>query len=166
VTRPRPTGPLGEVLAEVWPGFFQQAFVVADLDAARAALGAAIGVERWNVLPAAMLPYELRGRTVECSLGLAFARSGGVQLELIRPEAGEGLHVEFLAEHGPGAHHLGFLVDTLEETLADATGAGVPVAMSGEFGTLRFAYLDTWDALGSYVEVVEDPDGIMRDLTP
>ena len=37
---------------------------------------------------------------------------------------------------------------------------------SGQFGTLRFCYLDTWDALGSYVELVEDPDAVMSQLMP
>ena len=38
--------------------------------------------------------------------------------------------------------------------------------MGGQFGSLRFCYLDTWDALGLYVELVEDPDAMMMSLMP
>lgn len=38
--------------------------------------------------------------------------------------------------------------------------------MGGEFGSLRFCYLDTWDALGAYVELVEDPAAMMMSIMP
>jgi hypothetical protein len=38
--------------------------------------------------------------------------------------------------------------------------------MGGQFGTLRFCYADTWDALGVYTELVEDPDGMMMSIVP
>jgi Glyoxalase/Bleomycin resistance protein/Dioxygenase superfamily len=86
-----------------------------------------------------------------------------VQIELLQPVGGEGLHVEFLETNGPGAHHLGFIVDRIDDELA---AAEFPDVMSGQFGSLRFCYLDTWDALGAYVELVEDPDAMMRQLMP
>ena len=49
---------------------------------------------------------------------IGFARSGNVQIELLQPVRGEGLHVEFLASNGPGAHHLGFLVDDIDAEVA------------------------------------------------
>jgi hypothetical protein len=154
------------VLARIGPGFFQQAFVVDDIDAAQPAFTETIGCPRWATLPATSLPYRLRGGDVECSLALAFARSGDVQIELLQPVAGEGIHVEFLERHGPGAHHLGFLVDRLADELAFAAQAGFGEVMGGAFGNLRFAYLDTWDVLSTYIELVEDPDGMMAQLMP
>jgi methylmalonyl-CoA/ethylmalonyl-CoA epimerase len=153
------------VLARIGGGFFQQAFVVDDLDAAQTAF-TTLGATPFVVLPASPLPYRYRGRDVECSIALGFARSGGVQIELVHPVAGEGIHVEFLATNGPGAHHLGYLVDDIDAELAFAASAGFDDVMSGAFGRLRFAYLDTWDALGSYTELVEDPDGLMVQLMP
>jgi hypothetical protein len=154
------------LLARVTPGLFQEAYVVADLDAAMAACTATLGASSFATLPPAMLPYRYRGRTVECSLAIGFARTGDLQLELIQPVAGEGLHAEFLAARGPGAHHLGFLVDDLDAELAAAAAAGFPEVMGSEFGTLRFAYVDTAAAWGPYVELVEDPDGMMAQLMP
>jgi methylmalonyl-CoA/ethylmalonyl-CoA epimerase len=154
------------VLARVGSGLFQQAFVVDDVGAAQDAFRRAIGCEQWVTLPATPLRYRYRGRDVECALELAFARSGDVQIELIRPVSGEGLHVEFLATHGPGAHHLGFLVGNLDDEVAVAGKEGFDAVMGGVFGSLRFVYLDTWDALGTFMELVEDPDGMMRQLMP
>ena len=157
---------IAEVLARIGSGFFQQAYVVDDLDAAREAMTATLGCSEFNVLPAVPLPYRYRGRDVECAIALAFARSGRVQIELLQPVSGEGLHVEFLGTNGPGAHHLGFLVDSLDGELAAADATGFGEVMSGQFANLRFAYLDTWDAFGAYIELVEDPDGLMAQLMP
>ena len=44
-----------------------------------------------------------------------------------------------------------------------ATSSG---KVSNQFGSLRFCYLDTWDALGLYVELVEDPDAMMMAIMP
>ena len=156
----------GSLLARFGDGLFQQAFVVADLDTAQRACAETLGCETFVTLPPASLPYRYRGDDVECALAIAFARSGNVQIELIQPVSGRGLHEEFLTARGPGAHHLGFLVDDLDRALATAAAAGHAEAMSGQFGALRFAYVDTFEALGVYLELVEDPDGMMYQLMP
>ncbi len=155
-----------DLLAHLTPRLFQQAFVVADLPAAATAMRATLGCDEFMMLPAADLDYQLRGATVSCALELGFARSGNMQIELLQPQRGEGLHVEFLATNGPGLHHLGFMVDDLEAITDLAARAGHPQLMGGAFGSLRFAYLDTWTAMGLYAEVVEDPDGMMWGLKP
>jgi len=157
---------IGDLLATIGDGLFQQAFVVDDIAGARVAMRTTLGCGEFVELPAADLEYELRGARVSCALALAFARSGNVQIELLQPVRGEGMHVEFLAANGPGAHHLGFLVDDLDAVVALAAARGFPNVMGGQFGTLRFCYLDTWDALGLYVELVEDPDAMMMSIMP
>jgi catechol 2,3-dioxygenase-like lactoylglutathione lyase family enzyme len=157
---------VGELLAGIGDGLFQQAFVVADLEPAQASMRATLGCSEFVNLPAADLDYDLRGARVSCALELGFARSGNVQIELIRPVRGEGLHVEFLASNGPGAHHLGFLVDDLDAVVATAAASGFARLMGGQFGSLRFCYLDTWNALGLYTELVEDPDAMMTSIMP
>jgi catechol 2,3-dioxygenase-like lactoylglutathione lyase family enzyme len=158
--------PLTGLLGRVAPRLFQQAYVVADIEAAQQAFRDHLGCAKFTTLPATPLPYRFRGRDVECALALAFGRSGGVQIELLQPVSGEGVHVEFLASNGPGAHHLAFYVDDLEAELAQTRRDGIADVMAGEFGSLRFAYLDTFEALGLYTELVEDPDGMMEQLTP
>jgi methylmalonyl-CoA/ethylmalonyl-CoA epimerase len=157
---------IGTLLDRIGDGLFQQAYVVADLAEAEAAMQTAIGCGPFVDLPAADLDYELRGAKVSCALAIGFARSGNLQIELLQPVRGEGLHVEFLAANGPGAHHLGFIVEDLDAVAALGAAEGFPNVMGGTFGRLRFCYLDTFAALGQYVELVEDPDGMMMSLMP
>jgi methylmalonyl-CoA/ethylmalonyl-CoA epimerase len=157
---------IGSLLARIGDGLFQQAFVVADLEPAQRAMRDTLGCGEFVNLPATDLDYELRGQPVSCALALGFARSGNVQIELLQPLRGEGLHVEFLATNGPGAHHLGFLVDDLDAVVAVGAANRFPNVMGGQFGSLRFCYLDTWAALGLYVELVEDPDAMLMSIMP
>jgi len=157
---------VGGLLARFGGGLFQQAFVVADLAAAEHAMRTTLGCGEFVNLPADDLAYDLRGERVSCALALGFARSGNMQIELIQPVRGSGLHVEFLASHGPGVHHLGFLVDDIDAVVAFGAANGVANVMGGRFGSLRFCYLDTFDALGVYVELVEDPDAMLMAIMP
>lgn len=157
---------VGELLARIGGGLFQQAFVVDDLTGAEVAMQRTLGCGEFVELPPTDLDYVLRGRRVRCALAIGFARSGDLQIELLRPVRGEGVHVEFLRDRGPGLHHLGFLVDDRDATIAAADALGFPDVMSGEFGSLRFAYLDTMAALGVFAEIVEDPDGMLMGMMP
>jgi glyoxalase/bleomycin resistance protein/dioxygenase superfamily protein len=156
----------GELLGRIGDGLFQNAFVVADRAAAEQALCAQLGCSEFVDLPATDLEYDVRGSRVSCALALGFARSGNVQIEVIEPVRGESLHAEFLASHGSGSHHLGFLVDDADAVVAFAGARGIAKVMGGEFGRLRFRYLDTFDAIGLYVEIVEDPDQMMMSIMP
>ena len=157
---------IGGLLARIGSGLFQQAYVVGDRERAEQAMRDTLGCGEFVDLPATDLEYELRGEQVSCAIALGFARSGNMQIELLEPVRGEGLHVEFLASNGPGLHHFGFLVDDLDDVIAVGAAAGFPKLMGSQFGSLRFCYLDTWDALGVYVELVEDPDEMMMSIVP
>jgi hypothetical protein len=157
---------LGALLGRVGAGLFQQAYVVDDFDGSQRAFSEALGCGTFVTLPASDLEYDYRGGRITSALEIGFARSGNVQIELIRPVRGTGLHAEFLADHGPGAHHLGFLVDDLDADVAAASDLGFARVQGATFGDLRFCYLDTFDALGLYVELVEDPTGMMMSLMP
>jgi catechol 2,3-dioxygenase-like lactoylglutathione lyase family enzyme len=157
---------IGGLLARIGSGLFQQAYVVADRDAAEQAMRETLGCGPFVDLPPDDLEYDLRGARVSCALALGFARSGNTQIELLQPVRGEGLHVEFLASNGPGLHHLGFLVDDIDDGIAFGNANGFPKVMGGQFGSLQFCYLDTWDALGLYVELVADPDQMMMSIMP
>jgi len=154
------------LLARIGSCYFQQAYVVADLEEAMSAFSKTVGCDKWTTFPAVGTPYRYRGRDIESSVALAFSRSGRVQIELLHPIDGEGLTHDFLAEHGPGAHHIGFLVDDADAETDRAAADGIEAVMSGHIGTLHFVYLDTFDDLGLYVELIEDPDGLIAQLTP
>jgi len=160
------TASVNALLGRVGGGLFQQAFVVEDFAGAQQSMRAALGCSEFVTLPATEIEYDFRGGRTTCAIEIGFARSGNVQVELLRPVRGVGLHSEFLASNGPGAHHLGFLVDDLDVEVAAARVLGFERLQGATFGALRFCYLDTWDDLGLYVELVEDPEEMMMALMP
>lgn len=86
----------------------------------------------------------------------AFAQLGPVMLELMEHVDGKSIHVGFLDDKGEGLHHLGFEVDDLAASVAEAERRGLRVTQgfTREDGS-GFAYLDT-DAVGGAVfEVVQ-----------
>jgi len=157
---------MSSLLGRVGGGLFQQAFVVDDFDGSQRALREALGCSSFATLPPSDLEYDFRGGRTTCALEIGFARSGNVQIELIRPVRGTGLHSEFLAANGPGAHHLGFMVDDIDAEIREARALGFENVQSATFGPLRFCYLDTFQAFGLYVELVQDPTGMMMSLMP
>lgn len=157
---------INALLARVGAGLFQQAFVVDDFTGAQQAMRASLGCGEFVTLPATDIEYDFRGGRTTCALEIGFARSGNVQIELLCPVRGIGLHSEFLASNGPGVHHLGFLVDDLDAEVAAAGALGFERVQGATFGALHFCYLDTWDSLGLYVELVEDPEAMMMALMP
>jgi hypothetical protein len=157
---------MSPLLGRIGAGLFQQAYVVDDFEGAQRALRESLGCSPFVTLPPSDLEYDFRGGRTTCALEIGFARSGNVQIELIRPVRGAGLHAEFLAANGPGAHHLGFMVDDIDAEADAAAALGFANLQGATFGQLHFCYLDTFDAFGLYVELVQDPTGMMMSLMP
>jgi catechol 2,3-dioxygenase-like lactoylglutathione lyase family enzyme len=86
----------------------------------------------------------------------AFAQLGPVMLELMEHVEGKSIHVGFLDEKGEGLHHLGFEVDDLAASVAEAERRGLRVTQgfTREDGS-GFAYLDTDTVGGAVFEVVQ-----------
>ncbi len=97
---------------------------------------------------------------------IALANIGPLRIELIQPLEGDTVYAEFLRDHGYGIHHLGILVDDMQEALALAAAAGVAVAMDGSGfgldGDGHYAYLDTEGRLGTTVELIQRPKRRMQ----
>jgi catechol 2,3-dioxygenase-like lactoylglutathione lyase family enzyme len=156
---------VGALLARVGGGIFQNAWVVPDLAAAQAAFTTAFGCDDWVQFE--MDPvWHIDGEAVSSPISCSFARAGNQQIELMQPLGQEGIVATHLARFGPGPHHLGTRVDDLDAAVAAATADGFPVAMRADIGPLRLAFLDTVDALGVHLELLEDPDGMLWATKP
>jgi methylmalonyl-CoA/ethylmalonyl-CoA epimerase len=96
---------------------------------------------------------------------VALSYLGPTRIELIEPLEGDTVYADFVAEHGYGVHHFGVLVDDMEAALAEAEAAGLAMTMDGSGfgrdGDGHYAYLDTEDALGVTIELIERPKGRM-----
>jgi methylmalonyl-CoA/ethylmalonyl-CoA epimerase len=153
------------LLARVSGGLFQQAWVVDDLPAAEDAMRKTLGCGEFTKFRMDE-PWTLRGEPVSCPLDLGFARSGNMQIELMQPLGNVGVQAEFLAERGAGPHHFGVLVADLDASLAAAAEDGFPAVMHGQFAAVRLAFVDTLETLGIYIELIEDPQGLLWATAP
>src|SRR5260370_20264947 len=106
----------------------QVAYVVTDLDEGVRRLGPRLGVSRWlgwrytaGYLPQRMFrdqPGDFESHGVIADYGPS--------LEIIAPLGGRSVFTEFLDAHGPGLHHLGYFVPSLDEERDRLTALGLP----------------------------------------
>jgi catechol 2,3-dioxygenase-like lactoylglutathione lyase family enzyme len=136
----------------------QVAWVTDEIGATEELLRAQFGTAAWTRIPDVHFGPEhsrLRGEPHDFTAHISLAYAGDLQLELIEPVSGASVHAEFLADHGPGLHHVCFNVDDLAAACARAEAAGVPVLQTGSMmdGEIEFAYLDGSSAGAPYIEL-------------
>lgn len=155
---------MNDIEALVDGHLFQLAFVVRDLDAALARYTRVLGGAPWRIFTFSAAIHRqaaYRGRTTEFSARLAL-NGTSPQYELIEPQRGPGVHEDSLRERGEGFHHVGVIVESLDDTMARMTAAGYEAIQTGAgFGAAgdgRYAYFDTVADLGCFVEAVEPPE--------
>ncbi len=89
------------------------------------------------------MTYNYRGAQEECSIRLAFGRSGAVEIELIEWVSGGCPHKEFLDAGREGMHHLRFIVADVDTQVEAAQAVGYEAIWSKRFGEgLAVAYLE------------------------
>jgi len=89
-------------------------------------------------------------------LKLAFAQSGPLKLELIQPVSGKSIFMDFLNEHGPGLHHLRYIVPDIEKCISGVKKKGFQIISKGRgiHTNSTWAYIDTREILdGVLIEV-------------
>lgn len=140
----------------------QMAFVVPDLDVAIEQWLRVQGVGPFHVMRhCAVSNAVYRGtRPVEVDFGVAIAQMGGVQVELIEQYCDTpSAYRDVYARGEGGFHHTCVVVPDIEGAIAHYAAQGAPVAIRGDFGAVRWAYIDTRPQLGCMTELVgEHPD--------
>jgi methylmalonyl-CoA/ethylmalonyl-CoA epimerase len=71
------------------------------------------------------LKYEGTEEISDQQVRVAFFQIGETRIELLEPTATDSPIAKFLEKRGPGLHHIAYLVDDLEATLAALKSAGV-----------------------------------------
>ncbi len=123
------------------PPVNQVGFVVKDLDQAIALYTPMFG--DFTQMDAPDMEWDYRGSAEVSSLRLAFANSGDVEIELIEWVSGKTPHKEFLDAGREGMHHLRFIVDNLDQSVAEAAEHGYESIWQKRFGEgLAAAYLE------------------------
>ena len=140
----------------------QMAFVVPDLDAAVRHWVEVQGVGPFHVMRHCQVSNAIyRGtQPVEVDFGVAIAQMGSVQVELIQQYCDTpSAYRDVYARGEGGFHHTCVVVPDLEAALAHYAAQGAPVSIRGDFGAVRWAYVDTRAQFGCMTELVgEHPD--------
>lgn len=127
--------------------------VVSDLDETLAALQGGYGLGPFHTSDDSYAA-RLHGSDFTLSLRVGFGCLGDTLLEVLQPLDDESPHARFLARHGPGLHHVCWLVPSVDEYVA-ATGSLITLDGHGAAGLHRWAYLEPV-AGGLVPEIIED----------
>jgi hypothetical protein len=148
----------------------QVAVVTHDLEACAGRQSALFGNGPWRVYELGahnIRDYTLHGEPATGSTLLGLNGSHP-QVEILQPLSGSIPHAEWLDEHGEGVHHVGAVVDSVDDACTAAEAAGIAIVSRGSgFGPDvdgSFAYLDTRATLGVLLEVFEPPTGLGEPL--
>jgi methylmalonyl-CoA/ethylmalonyl-CoA epimerase len=138
------------------PPIDQIGIVVRDVDQAVEFFSSAFGWGPFKIRESQMKGVTYDGRTGDCRLKMAFAQSGGVEIELIQVLEGETPHSDFIRRHGEGLQHLRFRVDDCDAMIAALAKAGVEPLWSQSFpGVAAFAYMKNDRTSGLMMELFE-----------
>ncbi len=141
----------------------QVAYVVPDLAEGVQQIGRMLGIRRWVGwrYTADYLPKRrFRGAAGDFE-SWGVVADFGPSVEIIAPLSGTSVFTEFLDNHGPGLHHLGYFVDSLEREAARLVDLGWTEVQygggHGMDGDGQIGYYESVAGAGSYLEVIEPP---------
>ncbi len=150
-------------------GVAQIAFVVRDLDRTVESYHRLFGIGPWHFYTYGkpLVPHMTRhGKPADYTMRIALSYFGDMRVELIEQVAGDTVYEEFIERHGYGIQHLGVLVEDVHEAIAQAEAAGLRMVQDGAGfgpdGDGHYAYLDTEDAIGTTIELIQRPKGRRR----
>ncbi len=145
--------------------FFQVGLVVDDLDAYVKRYEDDFSIGPWDVhefIPGKIPNTTLNGKPITQDLKMksAFCRSFGTQFEIIQPIS-ESIYMDWLREHGPGIHHVAFVLNDYQTIMADLSAKGKKPLMEVLFGdqSRGFAYVDLTKELGFILELHKGKPG-------
>lgn len=147
-------------------GVAQIAFVVEDLDRTVENYHRLFGIGPWHfyTYEKPFVPSMTRhGEPADYAMRIALSYFGDMRVELIEQRRGDTVYQEFVERHGYGIQHLGVLVDDMAVAIAQAEEAGFQMVQDGAGfgpdGDGHYAYLDTEEAIGTTIELIERPKG-------
>ncbi len=135
----------------------QISFAVADIAEAVSLLEPLFG--RFDVRESVLAPGTVvyRGQEEEIRLRLGTCQSGSIEIELVEVLAGDWPTVDHVGRHGPGLHHVRFVVTDLDAESAQMQAAGFREVLRGVSPRgSQFAYLEAPEVVGpSMVELLQ-----------
>lgn len=138
----------------------QLAFVVRDIEQTAKAYSTLLGIEQPKIISAGssdITQVEYKGQPTKADAQFAFLQTPRLEIELIQPGEAASTWRDHLYTHGEGVHHLSFVVDNLDQHIAQLQAQGYPLLQRGNFwnGQGRYAYMDTTAAYHVIIELLE-----------
>lgn len=135
----------------------QVAVVVRDRDATVRKYRELMGIEPFVVCSTPQLPGRIfRGEETDFEVKAAvYHLDNGMDLEVLEPSKGSSLWREFLDRHGEGLHHVMYDVDDYDGFVEYMKERGIEIIQEGPSAQpgKKWAYLDSYDQLGYYIEI-------------
>ncbi|MHA1727571.1 MAG: VOC family protein [Promethearchaeota archaeon] len=95
--------------------------------------------------------------TEPLKIKIGFAYIGNTMIELFEPLDDKSIYSEFLkANPEGGIHHVGILVENIDEELKKWDSMGIKRIISGVLPTNRFVYYDTKEMFGYVTELLDN----------
>ncbi len=82
---------------------------------------------------------------------------GKLQIDLIEPQDRNSIFYTFLENGNVGLHHIGFLVENIDEKIKEWDSKGMKQVLGGIIPPAKFVYFDTTDILGHIIEFLQIP---------
>jgi catechol 2,3-dioxygenase-like lactoylglutathione lyase family enzyme len=138
----------------------QIGIIVRDIEATAKAYADFLGLPMPSISETAKFQESrtiFRGKPSDATAKLAFLPVGeGIDIELIQPCGLPSTWQEFLDEKGEGIHHIAFWIKDTAGKTKRLEMSGVPLVQSGEWGTGRYGYFDTFPQLKTIIETLEN----------
>ena len=80
---------------------------------------------------------------------------GRLQVDLIEPQDRNSIFHTFLENGNVGLHHIGYLVENIDEKIKEWDSKGFKQVLGGIISTAKFVYFDTTDILGHIIEFLQ-----------
>ncbi len=142
----------------------QIGILVNDLDKYLGKLESVFGIGPFRIAkypPEGEVPYrEYHGKEGNFAAKFCFYNLGNIELELIQPISGDNIWQDHIDKHGPGIHHVKFLVpdNKLIEEYLNENGYHI-IQQGAAVGPNKgrvWAFFDTFDDIGFDVEIMNE----------
>lgn len=147
-------------------GVAQVALIVEDLDKTVENYWKLFGIGPWHFYTYGkplVKQMSYYGRPADYTMRVALSYIGDMRVELIELGEGKTIYQDFVDAHGFGPHHFGVLVEDMGEAIRQAETAGFKMIQDGSGfgadGDGHYAYLNTEEALGVTIELIQRPKG-------
>ncbi|HDZ18926.1 hypothetical protein LCGC14_1444810 [marine sediment metagenome] len=111
---------------------------------------------------------NIKELTEPLKIKIGFARLGITMIELFEPLDDKSIYSQFLETNPEGGiHHVGIMVENIDEELKKWDSKGIKRMISGILPTNRFVYYDTREMFGYVTELLDNvpppPELLNRD---